>query len=84
MADDSVLEAIAGAHRKSAVQVALRWLIQEPGIAAIRRTSNPARLGGNASVFDFQLTGDEMDRISRLKRPISRLINEPAWVPRWD
>ena len=36
------------------------------------------------SVFDFQLTDDEMNRISRLKRPNARLINEPDWVPRWD
>ena len=81
---DPVLEAIAGAHGKSAVQVALRWLIQQPGIAAIPRTSNPARLAENLAVFDFQLTDDEMERISRLKRPKSRLINEPDWVPRWD
>ena len=81
---DPILEAIASAHGKSAVQVALRWLIQQPGIAAIPRTSNPGRLVENFAVFDFQLTDDEMDRISRLKRPNSRLINEPDWVPRWD
>jgi diketogulonate reductase-like aldo/keto reductase len=81
---DPVIEAIGGAHGKSAVQVALRWLIQQPGVAAIPRTSNPARLAENLAVFDFQLTDDEMDRISRLKRPNSRLINEPDWVPRWD
>jgi diketogulonate reductase-like aldo/keto reductase len=81
---DPVLEAIAGAHGKSAVQVALRWLIQQPSVAAIPRTSNPGRLAENLAVFDFQLTDDEMDRISRLKRPNARLINEPDWVPRWD
>jgi diketogulonate reductase-like aldo/keto reductase len=81
---DPVIEAIASARGKSAVQVALRWLIQQPGVAAIPRTSNPARLAENFAVFDFQLTDDEMDRISRLKRPNSRLINEPDWVPRWD
>jgi 2,5-diketo-D-gluconate reductase B len=81
---DAVLEAIGAAHGKSAVQVALRWLIQQPGIAAIPRTSNPQRLAENLAIFDFQLTDDEMDRISRLKRPNSRIINEPGWVPRWD
>jgi diketogulonate reductase-like aldo/keto reductase len=81
---DPVLEAIASSHGKSAVQVALRWLIQQSAVAAIPRTSDPGRLAENLSVFDFQLTDDEMDRITRLKRPNSRLINEPDWVPRWD
>ena len=81
---DPVLEAIGAAHHRSAVQIALRWLVQQPGIAAIPRTSNPQRLAENLAVFDFQLTEDEMDRICRLKRPNSRLINEPGWVPRWD
>jgi 2,5-diketo-D-gluconate reductase B len=81
---DTALEAIGAAHGKSAAQVALRWLIQQPGVAAIPRTSNPERLVENLAIFDFQLTDDEMDRISRLKRPNSRIINEPGWVPRWD
>jgi len=81
---DPVIEAIGAAHGKSAAQVALRWLIQQPGVAAIPRTSNPQRLAEHLAEIDFQLTEDEMDRISRLKRPNSRLINEPGWVPHWD
>jgi 2,5-diketo-D-gluconate reductase B len=84
VARDPVIAAIGATHKKSAVQVALRWLVQQDGVAAIPRTSNVARLSENLSVFDFQLTDAEMDRISRLTHPNSRLINEPDWVPHWD
>jgi diketogulonate reductase-like aldo/keto reductase len=84
VARDPVLEEIGKQHGKTAVQVALRWLVQQPGVAAIPRTSKSERLAENLDIFDFQLTAAEMDRVSRLKRPNSRLINEPAWVPVWD
>ena len=38
---------------------------QRDGVAAIPRTSKPARLNENLSVFDFQLTADEMRQIFR-------------------
>lgn len=81
---DSVLETIAAAHKKTAAQVALRWLISQPGVVAIPRSSKIERLRENLDVFDFELTAAEMDKISRLKRPNSRIINEPDWVPHWD
>jgi 2,5-diketo-D-gluconate reductase B len=80
---DKVLGEIATAHGKTSAQVSLRWLLQQ-GFAAIPRTSKSARLRENFDVLDFNLTAAEMDRIDRLKRANSRLINEPAWVPRWD
>ncbi len=47
-------------------------------------TSKPERLKENLAVFDFRLTDEEMDQISRMTAPNSRLINEPLWVPHWD
>ena len=44
----------------------------------------PERLKENLAVFDFRLTGKEMDQISRMTIPNSRLISELQWVPRWD
>ena len=51
---------------------------------AIPKTSKPERLKENLDVFDFRLTDEEMDQISRMAAPNSRLINEPQWVPHWD
>ena len=79
-----MLGAIAQAHGKTAAQVALRWLVQQGDVIAIPRTSKAGRLRENLAIFDFELTAAEMDRISLLRRPGSKLINEPDWVPAWD
>ena len=84
VASDPRLTAIGKAHGKSAVQIALRWLIQQEDVIAIPKTSHAERLPENIAVFDFQLTPGEMDQISRMTVPNSRLINEPQWVPHWD
>ncbi len=81
---DPVIEAIAAAHGRSSAQVALRWIVQQPDLVAIPRTSKVERLPENLAVFDFALTDAEMARISSLTRPGSRLVNEPQWVPEWD
>jgi 2,5-diketo-D-gluconate reductase B len=84
VAGDSRLVAIGKKHGKSAVQATLRWLIQQDDVIAIPKTSKPERLKENLDVFDFRLTEAEMDQISRMTVPNSRLINEPLWVPHWD
>ena len=81
---DPVIEAIAAAHGKSAAQVTLRWLVQQPDVVAIPKTAKVERLAENLAVFDFALTDAEMARMSALTRPNSRLVNEPQWVAEWD
>jgi diketogulonate reductase-like aldo/keto reductase len=81
---DPQIEAIASAHGRSSAQVTLRWLIQQPDVVAIPRTSRLERLSENLAVFDFALTDAEMARMSALIRPGSRLVNERQWVPEWD
>lgn len=75
---------ISDIHRRSPVQVTLRWLMQQQDVVAIPKTSRIDRLRENLSVFDFELTEDEMVRLGALARPGSRLVDEPQWVPRWD
>ena len=81
---DPVIEAIGAAHGRSAAQIALRWLVQQPDVIAIPRSSKPARLAENLAVFDFSLSESEMAQMSALTKPGQRLINEPQWVPEWD
>ena len=66
-AHNKVLTQIGSRHRKSASQVALRFLLQE-GAIVIPRTSKPARLAENFDVFDFTLAAPEMDAIRALGR----------------
>ena len=84
VAGDPVIEAIAGAHGRSAAQVTLRWLVQQPDVVAIPKTAQRRTPGRESRVFDFALTDAEMARMSALTRPGSRHVNEPQWVPEWD
>ena len=61
----------------------LRWLMQQPGVAAIPKSSNPVRIAENLAVFDFQLDAGEMARIGALARADGR-VSQAAWHPEWD
>jgi methylglyoxal/glyoxal reductase len=52
-------------HGKTAVQVALRWIIQK-GIVAIPKSVHPERIAENADIFDFQLSPEETATIDSL------------------
>ena len=45
----------------------LRWHVQL-GLVAIPKSGNPGRIAENIDIFDFELTADEIDRISALDR----------------
>jgi 2,5-diketo-D-gluconate reductase A len=59
------VNAAAAAHSKTAVQVILRWHMQD-GTIAIPKTTNPARMAENLDIFDFELTDAEMSAINAL------------------
>ncbi len=59
------LVSIGQSHGKSAVQVALRWLVQR-GIAVIPKSITPRRIVQNFDIFDFSLTSEEMNTIEGL------------------
>jgi len=81
-AHDALLARIGRAHRKSAPQVALRWLVQQ-GIGAIPRSSRVERLAENIDIFDFALSESEMREIGSLARPDGRIVDWD-WSPQWD
>ena len=81
---DPTLAEIAASHGRSIPQVVLRWLVQQDGVVALSRTTNPNRLSENLAVFDFELGGDEMAAIQTLARPNSRIVNPPGLAPAWD
>jgi 2,5-diketo-D-gluconate reductase B len=65
---DATLREIGEAHGKTAAQVALRWLVQQEKVAAIPKATGEEHLQSNLDVFDFELTQEEMDRVSTLGR----------------
>ncbi|OFO15607.1 aldo/keto reductase [Corynebacterium sp. HMSC22B11] len=64
--DNPAFQAIADAHGVTVAQVIIRWHIQR-GDVVIPRSSKPERIRSNADVFGFQLTEDQMQRITAIE-----------------
>ena len=75
---DPVITAIANDHGRSPAQVVLRWHIQL-GLVAIPRSSNAGRIAENINIFDFELTEQEMSRISALDRGDSAVTDSDVF-----
>jgi diketogulonate reductase-like aldo/keto reductase len=82
--DDPVVGEIAKAHGKTHAQICLRWLIQQPMVAAVPRALEEAHIAENLDVFDFSLSEDEMRRISALRSRNVRIADPPERAPQWD
>jgi len=68
---------IASRHGKTAAQVILRWEIQL-GLITIPKSSNHDRMRENISVFDFELSMEEMAQIAALDSKEGRIGPDPA------
>jgi diketogulonate reductase-like aldo/keto reductase len=82
--DDPVLVEIAATHAKSPAQVALRWLIQQPQVAVVRRALEHNEIEENIDLFDFELSDDQMDRIGALRDRNIRVVDPEVRRPVWD
>ncbi len=80
---EPLLTSIAARHGKSAGQVALRWLVQQPGVVAIPRSGRPENMRANFAIFDFELSDAEMAGIAELGSPKGRLV-DGGFAPDWD
>lgn len=81
---DPVLGEIARRKERTVAQVALRWLVQQGNIAAIPRSESPQHMAESLQVFDFELSVDEMKRISGLARSDGRIADPKGRAPAWD
>jgi 2,5-diketo-D-gluconate reductase A len=80
---NEVLTGIAERHGKSVGQVVLRWNIQR-GIVVIPKSVRKARIVENFDVFDFELTSDDMAKITGLDENKELFVNheDPEFVKR--
>ena len=67
MLGNGTIGQIAKAHGKSPAQIILRWDLQN-GIVIIPGSSNPDHQRENISLFDFELSSEEMAQIAALDR----------------
>ncbi|QNL51845.1 aldo/keto reductase [Olivibacter sp. SDN3] len=63
--NNEVISSIGRKHNRSVAQITLRWLIQR-GIAVIPKSVRKERMLENYSVWDFELSKDDMDAIATL------------------
>jgi 2,5-diketo-D-gluconate reductase A len=65
--DDPTIVSIARAVGKTPAQVVLRWHI-ERGDIVFPKSVTPARIAENIDIFDFELSGEDVEAISALNR----------------
>jgi 2,5-diketo-D-gluconate reductase B len=80
--EQPILKEIGSKYKKTASQVALRWLVQQTNVAAIPKASNEKNLRLNFEIFDFQLTQEDMARIHTLQG--DGRFNSFDFSPTWD
>ncbi|NQF14811.1 aldo/keto reductase [Brevibacillus sp. HB1.3] len=65
--DNAVLKGIAEKYGKSIAQVIIRWDLQN-GVVTIPKSTKEHRIVENASVFDFELSKEDMEMIHSLNQ----------------
>ena len=68
-------------YNKSVGQVILRWLVQR-GIVPLAKTVRKERMQENLSIFDFELSEEDMQTITSLNKDTSSFFShyDPATV----
>ncbi len=76
--DNPVINAIASARGCTAAQVLLAWHVAR-GVAAIPKSTKPARLRENFAAADIHLGSEDLKRIAELDRNF-RFVNGGFWA----
>src|ERR1035437_4286033 len=71
---NELMLSIAANHNKSIAQVVLRWLVQR-GIIALAKSTRKERMLENISVFDFELSTEDMAAITTLDTKTSSFFD---------
>ena len=82
VASDETLIAIGRKHGASAAQVALKWLLDQDGVAAIPKTSRKESQKANLDAQNIGLDDEDLKAIAGLLKD-KRCVN-PGFAPAWD
>jgi 2,5-diketo-D-gluconate reductase B len=81
-ASDETLIAIGRKHNASAAQVALKWLLDQDGVAAIPKASRAESQQANLDALKVKLDDEDRKAIAALPKD-KRFVN-PGFAPAWD
>jgi 2,5-diketo-D-gluconate reductase B len=76
-----VLQAIARKHGATGGQVALAWLLAQPGVAMVPKAASAARQAENLGALGLTLDAEDLVAIAAL--PKDRRFVDPAFAPDW-
>ena len=82
VASDEVLTGDRQKHGASAAQVALKWLLDQDGVAAIPKASRAESQQANLDALKVTLDDDDRKAIAAL--PKNRRCVSPGFGPAWD
>ena len=82
LADHEELGVIARKHGATAAQIALKWLVDQPGVAAIPKASR--RESQIANLEAMKITLDDADRAAIAALPKAQRMVNPGFAPAWD
>lgn len=71
---NEILATIGNKYNKSVAQVVLRWLTQR-GVVAIPKSVKKERIKENFDIFDFELSAEDMEAITRLDTKTSSFFD---------
>jgi 2,5-diketo-D-gluconate reductase B len=81
-ASDETLIAIGKKHNASGAQVALKWLLDQDGVAAIPKASRSESQKANLDALGVKLDDDDRKKIAAL--PKDKRFVSPGFSPAWD
>jgi 2,5-diketo-D-gluconate reductase B len=82
VAADETLMAIGRKHDASAAQVALKWLLDQDGVAAIPKASRAESQKANLDALKVKLDDEDRKKIAAL--PKNKRCVSPGFAPAWD
>jgi diketogulonate reductase-like aldo/keto reductase len=65
MVENSLLKKIAKQHDATPAQIALAWVLRQPGVIAIPKASNKKHVRDNARSIDIKLTKEDLAELDR-------------------
>ncbi|TPI14755.1 aldo/keto reductase [Mesorhizobium sp. B4-1-3] len=72
LARNARLEAVASRHNATAAQIALAWMMAQPGVIAIPKAGRQEHVRQNAAALDIELTPEDFAELDRAFPPPTR------------